>query len=127
MNIRPASSLCASLFIPLAVGAEAALFPFVMGGNEPNAGIADVSWLNEKPAGKHGFVSVRDGHFVDGSGRRIRFLATNFTFGSAFPSHEEADALAARLASKARAAFSTPVPTEDVQPLRATTPEAKIR
>ena len=99
MNIRPASSLCASLFIPLAVGAEAALFPFVMGGNEPNAGIADVSWLNEKPAGKHGFVSVRDGHFVDGSGRRIRFLATNFTFGSAFPSHEEADALAARLAS----------------------------
>ena len=39
----------------------------------------------------------------------------------------EGDGLAARLASRARAAFSTPVPAEDVQPLRATTPEAKIR
>lgn len=75
------------------------LFPFVMGGPGPNQGITDVSWLNEKPAGKNGFVTVKEGHFVDGAGRRVRFLATNFTFGSAFPSHEEADALAVRLAS----------------------------
>jgi tetratricopeptide (TPR) repeat protein len=39
----------------------------------------------------------------------------------------EDDKLAARLADKARAAFGTPVPTEDIQPLRAAPPEAKVR
>ncbi|MGI5869268.1 MAG: beta-galactosidase [Kiritimatiellia bacterium] len=99
MKFRTATFALASLVIPFAVKAEAPLFPFVMGGNEPNVGVADVSWLNDKPAGKHGFISVRNGHFVDGRGKRIRFLATNFTFASAFPTHEEADALAVRLAS----------------------------
>jgi hypothetical protein len=74
-------------------------FPFVMPGLEPNRGVADVSWLNDTPAGKRGFVRARDGHFVDGRGKRIKFLATNFTFASAFPDHDTADKLAARLAS----------------------------
>jgi tetratricopeptide (TPR) repeat protein len=39
----------------------------------------------------------------------------------------EGDALATRIAGKARAAFSAPATSEDVQPLRATTPDAKIR
>jgi tetratricopeptide (TPR) repeat protein len=39
----------------------------------------------------------------------------------------EGDKLAARMADKARAAFGTPVPPEEIQPLRAATPEAKIR
>ena len=39
----------------------------------------------------------------------------------------DGDRLASRLADKARVAFSAPAPAEDVQPLRATTPEAKIR
>ena len=77
------------------------LFPFVIPGlaAPPAGSIVDVSWLNEKPAGGHGFVRARDGHFVDGSGRQLRFLASNFTFGSCFPDHETADRLAARLAS----------------------------
>ena len=80
-------------------GRAGEMFPFVMPGLEPNRGVADVSWLNDAPAGKDGFVRARDGHFVDGRGKRIRFLATNFTFGSAFPDHDTADKLAARLAS----------------------------
>jgi hypothetical protein len=36
---------------------------------------------------------------VDGRGRRVRFLASNFTFGSCFPDHDTADKLAARLTS----------------------------
>lgn len=77
------------------------MFPFVIPGlTAPSAGsVVDVSWLNEKPAGGQGFVRVRDGHFVDGRGKRIRFLASNFTFGSCFPDHDTADKLAARLAS----------------------------
>jgi tetratricopeptide (TPR) repeat protein len=39
----------------------------------------------------------------------------------------EGDALATRIAGKARAAFGSPVTPADVQPLRATTPDAKVR
>ncbi len=85
----------------LAQAAEDDLFPFVIPGlAAPSTNsIVDVSWLNEKPAGAHGFVRARDGHFVDGRGKRLRFLASNFTFGSCFPDHDTADKLAARLAS----------------------------
>ena len=78
------------------------MFPFVIPSltMPPTGSILDVSWLNDCPAGKTGFVRVQDGHFVDGSGKRVRFLGVNFTFGSAFPSHEDADKLAARLASQ---------------------------
>src|SRR6476620_7112707 len=71
-------------------------FPFVIPGlTPPPAGsVVDVSWLNDAPAGGSGFVRVRDGHFVDGRGRRLRFLASNFTFGSCFPDHGTADKLA---------------------------------
>src|SRR3954466_11032457 len=85
---------------PPAAGAEE-MFPFVVAGSAtpPPGSVVDMSWLNEAPAGGSGFVRVRNGHFVDGKGRRIRFLASNFTFGSCFPEHELADKLAARLAS----------------------------
>ena len=40
-------------------------------------------------------MRVQNGHFVDGRGKRVRFLASNFTFGSCFPDHDTADKLAA--------------------------------
>lgn len=77
------------------------MFDFVIPGlTTPAPGsIVDVSWLNEKPAGGSGGVRIRDGHFVDGKGKRLKFLASNFTFGSCFPDHATADKLAVRLAS----------------------------
>jgi hypothetical protein len=77
------------------------MFPFVIPGlTTPTPGsVVDVSWLNDPPAGGHGYVRAREGHFVDGRGHRLRFLASNFTFGSCFPDHEVVDKLAARLAS----------------------------
>lgn len=80
---------------------EQGMFPFVIPGLAvPPAGSAvDVSWLNDRPAGGHGFVRARDGHFVDGRGKRLRFLASNVTFGTCFPDHDTADKLAARMAS----------------------------
>ena len=88
-----------SLMVQAAEAEE--MFPFVIPGLAlpPSNSVVDVSWLNDCPAGAHGFVRVRDGHFVDGSGKRLRFLASNFTFGSCFPEHDLADKLAARLAS----------------------------
>ena len=58
----------------------------------------DLSFLNEKPAGAAGFIQVRDGHFVDGHGARIRFLGTNVTFGGALPDKQHAADLAGHLA-----------------------------
>ena len=77
------------------------MFPFVIPGlDAPAAGsVVDVSWLNDRPAGGRGFVRAEAGHFVDGRGKQIKFLASNFTFGSCFPEHEMADKLAARLVS----------------------------
>jgi hypothetical protein len=77
------------------------MFPFVIPATAlpPSNSIVDVSWLNAEPAGKNGFVTPRDGHFADGAGKRIRFLGVNFTFASAFPSHQEAEKIAARLSS----------------------------
>jgi len=39
---------------------------------------------------------------------------------------DEGEALTARLANKARATFSTPVPPEEIRPLRSTAPKAKV-
>ena len=58
----------------------------------------DMSWLNETPAGKHGFVQVLDGHFADGRGERLRFLGGGLIRHACFPTHEMAELLAKRLA-----------------------------
>ncbi len=93
--------LSAGSLLAQAAAEEEAMFPFVIPGlaTPPAGSVVDVSWLNDPPAGGHGFVRAREGHFVDGRGRRLRFLASNFTFGSCFPDHDLADKLAARLAS----------------------------
>lgn len=78
-----------------------ALFPFVV-AYEPSEGLPNLSdWLH-RPAGKYGFVRVeRQGgkaRLVTQAGP-IRFWATNLCFEACFPSREEAQRLAARLAS----------------------------
>jgi len=77
---------------------ESKMFPFPVPTLDASKNITDLSYLNEKPAGKNGFVTVKDGHFIDGSGKRIRFFGTNLTFGACFPDHATAEKLAARLA-----------------------------
>ncbi|MCD6351674.1 MAG: hypothetical protein J7M26_06105, partial [Armatimonadetes bacterium] len=58
----------------------------------------DLSWLNDKPAGKHGRLTVRDGHFVFADGTPVRFWGTCFSAGANFPTHEQAEKIARRLA-----------------------------
>ncbi|BDI33624.1 hypothetical protein CCAX7_56750 [Capsulimonas corticalis] len=76
------------------------MFPFVIPWDDSSHGvITDVSFLNDGPAGSHGNIVARDGHFVEAkTGRRVRFLATNFVAKSAFPSHEDAVKVAKRIA-----------------------------
>ena len=58
----------------------------------------NVSWLLEKPAGKHGAVRARDGHFFFEDGTRARFLATTCGWSGWVVSHEDAERMAAYLA-----------------------------
>ncbi len=81
-------------------GAQTGMFPFVLPWSDSASGTAtDVSFLNTKPAGANGLIVSRDGHFVETkTGKRIRFLGTNFAARAAFPSHADAEKVAARIA-----------------------------
>lgn len=91
----------AAAALPATLPAAEDSIPFVIPGSATPAegSVVDLAWMNAKPAGAQGFVRANGGKFLDGSGQRIRFLATNMTFSSCFPEHEMADKLAARLAS----------------------------
>ena len=73
-------------------------FDFVVSDLDTTANVINLSFLNEDVAGASGFVRVKEGHFVTGEGKRIRFFGTNFTFSSCFPDKKTARHLAARLA-----------------------------
>lgn len=74
----------------------APLFPFLISYDGPT-NATSVAHLLDAPAGKHGFIRVENGHFVNGKGR-VRLNATNLTGPANFPTHEASDKLAARLA-----------------------------
>lgn len=74
------------------------LFPFAIPWDDDAPSAANVAAWNEVPAGRHGFVQVRDGHFVDGQGQRLRFLGTNVCFAADFPPPEIAEIAARRMA-----------------------------
>ena len=72
-------------------------FDFVVNDLDSSETIVDMSFLNPAVAGSEGYISLKNGHFVDGKGERIRFFGTNLTFGSCFPEKETSIAIAARL------------------------------
>ncbi len=76
------------------------MFPFVLPWDDSTPGtITDVSFLNAKPAGVHGCIVAENGHFVEtNTGKRVRFLGVNFAAKDAFPSHADAEKVAARIA-----------------------------
>ena len=72
-------------------------FEFVVPGLDASETPVDMSFLNPEPAGTTGFVEVEGAHFVDGSGKQLRFLGTNLTFDSAFPDKAVAAKVAAHM------------------------------
>lgn len=66
---------------------------------EANQGVLDFSHLLDAPAGKHGFVSAKRGHFYFEDGTRARFLGFNVAARSNTPDHETAEKIADRFAS----------------------------
>jgi len=72
-------------------------FPFAMPGLDSTRSAIDVSSLGH-PLGPPDRVHIRNGHFVDAESRRVRLLGVNLSFGANFPTHADAEALAAHLA-----------------------------
>ncbi len=97
MAIVAFALVCVLLFACFACAQQSATFPFPLNSLAAPKTPIDLSALNKKPAGADGYIRVQGGHFVDGAGRRIRFLGTNLTFAAAFPDKSKAQALAARM------------------------------
>lgn len=72
--------------------------PFVLPWDDSSPTVIDASGLLDGPAGRHGFLQARDGHFYFEDGTRARFWGVSVTFGACFPTHGEAEAVAGRLA-----------------------------
>ena len=73
-------------------------FPFCVSFDPDTPGILSARSLLHAPAGKDGFVAVRNGHFYTGESR-IRFWGVNLCFSANFPEHDSANQLADRLAN----------------------------
>lgn len=103
--------------------AQSNRFAFVIPGDDAAANATDFSWLNARPAGAGGFVTIKDGRFHAG-GERLRIWGVNTCFGANFPSHEDAEKVAARLAKLGLNGVrfhhheSAPVPRGILQPPR---------
>jgi hypothetical protein len=80
-----------------ALAQESAPFTFAMPWDDSSPSITDVSALNPAPLTEAQRITVRDGHFYDQTGRRVRLMGTNIGAGAAFPEQEIAVGLAKRL------------------------------
>ncbi len=90
-------ALTLTLLGTLSVAAdESPLFPFTISQDSPQNAVNASRWF-DAPAGKNGFVRVKNGQFFNDKGR-VLFWGTNLCFDNCFPSHEEAEQLAARIA-----------------------------
>ena len=80
-------------------GADTDWYPFVLSENLDQNSPANIGKLVlDPPAGKHGFVKVKDGHFYFEDGARAKFWGTNLCFSACFPSKKQAKMMAERLA-----------------------------
>jgi hypothetical protein len=58
---------------------DSLLKPFVIDHRQGASSLADVSFLLDAPAGKDGFIGIRNGHLAKANGQRIRFWGVHFT------------------------------------------------
>lgn len=74
-------------------------FPFPLNPKKQMKPLVDLSSLLHTPAGKHGMVQAKNGHFFFADGKEARFWAVNIHSANAlFPSHDQAERVAETLA-----------------------------
>lgn len=64
--------------------------PFELDHKAPRGGPADVRFLLDPPAGKHGFLTVKDGRLVFEDGTRFRIWGVNLSFSGNLPEKQDA-------------------------------------
>lgn len=74
------------------------LIPFDLPWDDSSDSIPNVSHLLDKPAGKHGFIRADGERFINGDGKPFHILGVNTAFAGNFPTHEQAEKVAARMA-----------------------------
>lgn len=74
------------------------MFPFSLKWENSGDAKLNLSFTLEKPAGKDGFISIQDGHFVKPTGERFRIWGVNLTANACFPDKKDAPLVAAYLA-----------------------------
>ena len=79
------------------LSADDARFPFVIPGDDASPSITNRSAKPPHFAGADGFVRIRDGRFFTDAGR-LRIWGVNTCFDGNFPSHDEAEKVAAHMA-----------------------------
>ena len=90
--------LAASCAVALSIAAaHAQTFPFVLPWDDASESVTNISSWLDKPAGARGFVVAHNGHLFAGE-KRIRFFGVNMAFGGNFPTHDDAEKVAARMA-----------------------------
>ena len=89
--------LLAILLAGIALPARAQNFPFELPWDDNAKNATSAADLNPAPLTDAQRIQIKDGHFVDATGRRVRFLGTNLVASANFTRPEEAAAVAARL------------------------------
>ena len=74
------------------------MFPFAPAPFDAADNATNLSWMNETPAGKSGFIRAQGEHFVDAQGKTQRFWGVNLSYQGAFPDKDKAPLIAAHLA-----------------------------
>lgn len=103
--LRPAITAAVFLSISISLKGQAEnatppadWFPFTIPALDDAPSAIDLSFLNEAPAGKDGFISVKGENLVDGKGKTWRYFGFNLVASACFPDQETAKELAAHLA-----------------------------
>lgn len=90
--------LCLTVATVDVAGAEDNLEPFAVSWGGLEGSVIDLSFLLEAPAGRSGFIAIREGKLVRADGRRIRFWGVNVSGRGCLPPKEHAPVIAERLA-----------------------------
>jgi len=94
------ASLACSITLSTPTNADDAWPPFPVQWRAGPASPADVSFLLQAPAGRDGFIRVKEGHLVRPDGQRFRIWGINATGKGALPATNAAPVLAAQLAGR---------------------------
>ena len=69
-------------------------FPFPVSWDSSPDSFLKIPQFLDPPAGRDGFITIKDGHFIKGNGERLRLWGINLSMNACFPPKEDAPAMA---------------------------------